>query len=270
MLDREVTPKWRGRKIQDIARRDVVEVLDGLMDRGVGRMTNMVFSVLRKLFRWCVERDVIAVSPCTGMRPPCPEASRDRVLNDGELKRFWAATDALGYPFGPMFKLLLVTGQRLGEVAGIIWTEIHLDERIWSLPRQRAKNDRAHEVPLSDLAIEIVESLPKSDRETALVFTTTGKTPVSGFSRAKRHLDAAMRVQPDQQAIPPWTLHDLRRTVATGMQRLGITPQVTEAVLNHKSGTIRGVAAVYARHDYAQEKRDALDAWAQRLVSVAL
>jgi integrase len=134
MLEKEVVPKWKGRRIQDIGRRDVIELLDGLVDRGIGRMTNMVFSVVRKLFRWCIERDIVTASPVVGMRPPVPEASRDRVLTDDEIKRLWAAADGLGYPFGPMFRLLLITGQRLGEVAGMAWQEVDLDKRLWSLP----------------------------------------------------------------------------------------------------------------------------------------
>jgi integrase len=270
MLDREVVPHWRGRKIQDISRRDVIELLDGLMDRGVGRMTNMVFSVVRKLFRWAVERDIVAASPCTGMRPPAPEVSRDRVLADDELRRLWQAADGLGYPFGPMFKLLALTGQRLGEVAGMAWPEIDLEKKLWSLPRQRVKNARAHDVPLSDLAIEILASLPRIGSPKEFVFTTTGETPASGFSRAKRNLDAAMLAAASDASptIAPFTLHDVRRTVATGMQRLGIAPHVTEAVLNHRSGTIKGVAAVYARYDYASEKRSALESWSSHLSSV--
>jgi integrase len=276
MLDREVSPKWKGRRIQDIGRRDVIVLLDGLRDRGIGRMTNMVFSVLRKLFRWAIERDIVDASPCAGMRPPAPEASRDRVLTDDEVRDFWKAADGLGYPFGPMFRLLLITGQRLGEVSGAAWAELDLDKRTWALPRERVKNDRAHDVPLSDLAIETIKALPKIAGTRPLLFTTTGETAASGFSRAKRNLDAAMLADarkaaseagddPEKVSIPGWTLHDLRRTVATGMQRLAIPPHVAEAVLNHKSGTISGVAAVYARHDYADEKRGALDAWARRL-----
>ena len=264
MLEREVVPRWRGRKVQDITRRDVIELLDALIDRGVRRMTNMVFSVVRKLFRWCVERDIVATSPVAGMRPPVAEASRDRVLSDDEVRRLWAAAGGLSYPFGPIVRLLLITGQRLGEVSGMTWAEVDLERQLWSLPRERVKNDRAHDVALSELAVEALASLPKIAGTRPLVFTTTGETPASGFSRAKRNLDKAIAAD-GVEPVPAFTLHDLRRTVATGMQRLAIPPHVTEAVLNHKSGVIRGVAAVYARHDYADEKRAALDAWGRRL-----
>lgn len=259
MLDHDVLPAWRGRRIQDITRRDVIELMDGLVDRGVGPMTNRVFSVVRKLFNWCVGRDIIVASPFVGLRPPVAEISRDRVLTDDEIKAFWQGTETLGYPFGPLFRLMLLTGQREGEVAGMTTAELHGD--LWSLPKERTKNGRPHDVPLSDEAKAIVHALPRMVG-TKLLFTTTGKTSVSGWSRAKRTLDNKM--QPEE----PWVLHDLRRTLATGMQRLGIPPHITEAVLNHKSGTIKGVAAVYARHDYADEKRSALAAWSRYVMAL--
>ena len=125
MFDHDVLPAWRGRRIQDITRRDVIELMDGLIDRGVGPMTNRVFSIVRKLFNWCVGRDIIAASPCVGLRPPVAETSRDRVLTDDEIKAFWKGTEALGYPFGPLFRLMLLTGQREGEVAGMTTAELH-------------------------------------------------------------------------------------------------------------------------------------------------
>jgi integrase len=259
MFDHDVIPAWKGRRVQEITRRDVIELMDGLTDRGVGTMTNRVFSIIRKLFNWAVSRDIVTGSPCVGMRPPAQEASRDRVLSNDEIQRFWKATGAAGYPFGPLFRLLLITGQRLSEVAEVPWAEIDLEKRVWSLPKERTKNGRAHEVPLSDLAIETIECLPRIAGTRRLLFTTTGDTPVSGFSRAKKNLDTAMTADAD------WILHDLRRTVATGLQRLAIPPHVTEAVLNHKSGVIKGVAAVYSRYEYSEEKRSALDAWARRL-----
>jgi integrase len=266
MFNVNVIPRWRGRRIQDITRRDVNQLLDGLVDSGIGPMANRVFSVIRKLFNWAVARDIVSGSPCVGVTPPAPEPSRERVLTDDEIKRFWKATEETGYPFGPMFRLLLVTGQRLSEVAELPWRELDRKKRVWSLPSDRTKNGRAHDVPLSDIAIEIIEGLPKIASTRDLVFTT-GERPASGFSRAKKILDA--RMAGDGAEILHFILHDLRRTVATRMQELGIPPHVTEAVLNHKSGAIKGVAAVYARHDYAAEKRAALDAWARRLLETA-
>lgn len=279
LLDRDITPRWRGRRIQSIARRDVIELLDAMVDRGIGRTANITFSVLRKLFRWCVERDILDVTPLAGMHPPAPEVSRDRVLTDDEIRWFWKAAGDAGWPFGPLARLLLVTGQRLGEVGGMSDAEIDAEAALWSLPRHRVKNDRAHDVALSELAREILDSLPRLAGPRRLVFTTTGETPVSGFSRAKRSLDKAMLAlarkaererggDPEKVEIGPWTLHDLRRTAATGMQRIGTAPHIIEAVLNHKTGKISGIAAIYSRHDYAEEKRAALDAWARALLAI--
>jgi integrase len=200
------------------------------------------------------------------MKPPTKEKPRDRVLTDDELRWFSAACDEIGWPFGALAKLLLLTAQRRDEVAGIEWAEIDFTNRVWVIPRHKTKNDRAHEVQLSDEAMEVLQTLPRVSDQ--LLFTTTGSTAVSGFSRSKRRLDAAMlkakRIELGARkgdAIPRWTLHDLRRTAATGMARLNIPPHVVDRILNHTSGTIRGVAAVYNRFAYLEERRAALEAW---------
>jgi integrase len=151
---------------------------------------------------------------------------------------------------GDVIRMLLLTGQRLNEVAQMSWAEVDLEAKTWSLPRERCKNGHAHVVPLSDQAIAILEVQP---REGALVFS------VSGFSRAKKALDAKAKL------ATPWCLHDLRRTCASGMTRLGVAPHVVEAVLNRKSGQVRGVAAVYNRYSYSTEKREALALWAEHV-----
>ena len=178
--------------------------------------------------------------------------------------------------------LLTVTGQRRSEVAGLDWSELNRQERIWTLPEERCKNGLTHLVPLSTMAVEILDHLAAVAVQKkpvwpskGLVFTTTGRTPISGFSKAKQQLDAAMlRVAKAQAAeagenpetieIADWRIHDLRRTMATGFQKLGIRFEVTEATLNHVSGMSRaGVAGVYQQHDWKEEKREALEKWAQ-------
>jgi integrase len=217
-----------------------------------------------------------------GLKAPTAETARDRALTDDEVRLFWAACDKLGWPFGPMFKLLLLTAQRRDEVGGMEWSEIApLAKRVWTIPREKAKNDRAHEVHLSDLAVEIIDELPKISRPRAdgngtqpspYLFTTNGERPVSGFSKAKgrldKHMVQALRAgfgeagkDPAKAEIEGWILHDLRRTAATGMARLNIAPHVVDRILNHVSGTIRGVAAVYNRHTYLDERGAALTAW---------
>ena len=217
------------------------------------------------MFNWAVERGRLPASPMAGMKPPTRERPRDRTLTDDELRWLWQACDACEWPFGPLVKLLLLTAQRRDEVANLEWAELDLGGRVWTMPRHKAKNDRAHEIQLSDAAIEVLNSIPQVG--TGIIFTTTGETSVSGFSRAKRRLDAAMLAAKREELgakcepIPNWVLHDLRRTAATGMARLNFPPHVVDKVLNHVSGTIRGVAAVYNRFEYLDERRAALEAW---------
>jgi integrase len=142
------------------------------------------------------------------------------------------------------------------------WKEVDLASRAWTLPATRAKNGREHVAPLSDAAVEIISRLPRLESRKFL-FSTTGRTPVSGFSNAKKYVDAAM-----EESIPHWTFHDLRRTVATNLQRLGVRLEVTEAVLNHVSGSRAGIVGIYQRHDWAEEKRTALQAWARKLEEI--
>ena len=225
---------------------------------------------------WAVERGIIETSPCDKLKAPAPEQPRDRVLSNEELRVAWAAFKRTGWPFGPMAHLLVLTGARLREVAEAKWSEIDLDKAIWTIPKERAKNGVAHEVPLSAMAIGILEGLPligSGKRAPGYIFTTTGNTPISGFSRAKDQFDAAIlealrqsaaeRGEDVEEVKAPerWTLHDLRRTAASGMAALGIAPHVVEAVLNHRSGVIKGVSAVYNKYSYGAEKKIALEAW---------
>jgi integrase len=184
------------------------------------------------------------------------------LLSDDEVRAFWRACGEVGFPFGPLGKLLLLTGQRLREVAEMTAGEIDLDQRLWTLPRERSKNDEAHAVPLSDAALEVIESLPRIRGPKGYLFTTTGQTPVSGFSRARGKIDKAMG------SPPHWTFHDLRRTAASGMARLNIALPVIEKVLNHRSGSFAGIVGVYQRHDFADKKREALETWGRFVASL--
>src|SRR5271166_1442355 len=213
-------------------------------------------------------------SPCEGLMAPSPETKRDRVLSDDEIRLAWRAFDAIGWPFGAIGKLLLLTGARRDEAASMRWGEIDLAARTWTLPASRTKNKRPHEIPLTDAAVEIIEGLPRIHGKAGLVFSTTGATAVSGFSRAKAAIDkAVLEIMRDEagdgatqvKAQEHWTIHDLRRTVATNLQRLGVRLEVTEAVLNHVSGSRAGIVGIYQRHTWSDEKRAALDAWAGRL-----
>lgn len=271
-LENVAKPRWGKRSLLSLKRSDMVKLMDDYADRP-GRK-KYVHSLLRKLFNWAVDREDIAVSPLAGMKAPKPAASRRRVLGQEELICLWLACERIGWPWGPYVRLLILTMQRRQEVAEIDWSEIDVEAGIWTLPAERAKNDEAHIVPLTGLAIDQLKALgPKAE---GLVFTTTGTTAVSGFSKAKKALDDDMKkIMLKRQeerggaaklvSIPDWRLHDIRRTGATNLQALGIPIEVTEAVLNHISGTRAGVAGIYNRYKYGPEKRLALEAWNSRL-----
>jgi integrase len=186
---------------------------------------------------------------------PMKESARDRVLSDDEIGKLIAFAQSDGYPFGAIYQLLLLTGQRRGEVSAMRWSELDLNRRIWMIPSDRAKNGHAHEVPLSDFVLRILREVPRF-LHSDFVFTTSGRSPVSGFGRAKRRYEHAL-------GASDWRVHDLRRTAASGMARLGIPPHVIEKVLNHRTGIISGVAAIYNRYGYIEEKRDALGRWGE-------
>jgi integrase len=264
-LERDALRKWRNRPIASITRRDVIDLVEAIAERGAGVQANRTLTRLGALFNWAIEKDRLTVSPAERVRPVTQERARDRVLNDDELRWLRPACDEIGWPFGPLAKLLLLTAQRRDEVAGMTWAEVDIDKAVWTIPRHKTKNDREHEVALSAAATAVLQSLP---RYADLVFTTTLNTAVSGFSKSKRRLDAAMLAAKQAElgthkgdAIPNWTLHDLRRTATTGMARLKIPPHVVDRILNHTGGTIHGVAAVYNRFQYLEERRAALEAW---------
>ncbi|MEJ5087148.1 tyrosine-type recombinase/integrase [Brucella pseudogrignonensis] len=280
-IDNEIRPRWKGRLVQSIGKRDVVALLDAIVDRGAPISANRVHAILRRFFNWCMERSILDASPIATVPAPSKETSRDRVLAESELKLLWQACELAGWPFGSMVQILILTCQRREEVAGSVWSEFQLDssEPVWTIPKERAKNGKAHTVPLAPSAVTLLKGLPKVKSEIGYLFTTTGETSVSGFSKAKAKIDAKMleiaREQavergddPEAISLADWRLHDLRRTGASGMAALRQPVQVVEAVLNHKSGSIKGVAAVYNRHDYADEKRQALNAWANKVSDI--
>jgi integrase len=205
------------------------------------------------------------------------------VLADEELARLWEATTSINQPFGSFFRILTLTGQRRSEVAGMGWIELNRAAAVWTIPAARAKNDATHIVPLCKEMIEELDALSltlqvkakvsspdgKCWPEDGFVLTTTGRTGISGIPKAKAALDAKIAEAREGTYLAPWRIHDLRRTMATGLQRLGVRFEVTEAVLNHVSGAKSGVAGIYQRHDWADEKRSALEAWALHLLTIA-
>ena len=279
ILRTKVLPVWEGRKIQDIGRRDVIDLLDGIVDAGTPVAANRTLAALSKLFNWAADRGVIDANPCVRIKAPAAETSRDRVLSDEELRLLWRGCASIGWPFGPFVQLLLLTAQRRDEVAKMRRVELREGGTLWTIPAERAKNGQAHDVPLSGAAQGVLGSLPRVAGRAGYLISTTGNSGISGYAKAKTRLDAVMLAlartdavaaggDPESIAIEPWRLHDLRRTASTGMGRLKIEPHVIEAVLNHRSGVIQGVAAVYNRYQYLDEKRAALEAWAAHVETV--
>ncbi|MCW5699258.1 MAG: integrase arm-type DNA-binding domain-containing protein [Rhodospirillales bacterium] len=262
VFERYVLPTWRGRQIDEISRRDVAELLDKVedcrIDVGDGRMlggpvmADRTLAAIRKLFNWYAARDDRFVSPVVrGMSRTKPkDRARDRVLSDAEIRALWPLLDDHGI-FGAIVRLLFLTAQRRDEVASMRRSEISGD--VWTIPAARYKTNRANVIPLSSAALEVINRQPRLGGSD-LMFTTSGRTAFSGFSKAKRKLDEAL-----SEAEQPWTLHDIRRTARTLMTRAGVRPDIAERVLGH---VIAGVEGVYDRHGYEPEKRQALEALA--------
>ena len=279
---------------EDLDRRSVVRALDALARRRkrkdgnrAGRangaaMIGRTVAYGRAAFGWSVKRGSVGTNPFAALPVVKSAAKRERVLSDLEMAEIWRAAGEASAPFGPIIRLLILTGQRRGEVAGMAWSEVSDDLTIWSLPAERTKNGTAHNVPLSAPARSLLKSFVPEDAgeryaSAQLVFPGIAGSPFAGWSKAKVALDKAIMAARAKAVkrggkapapLPPWNVHDLRRTVATGLQRLGVRLEVTEAVLNHISGSRGGIAGVYQRHDWAAEKRAALDSWGAHVRAV--
>jgi integrase len=214
--------------------------------------------VIKTFFAWCVGRAILDISPANGLVAPAREKSRDRVLEDAELARVIRAARQIGGPYAGVVELLALTGQRREEVAGLTWDELDFTGQTWTLPAFRTKNGRSHIVHLSKEAIAVLMRMPRLG---SFVFSLSGTKPFQSFSAAKREIDKLSQ-------ITGWRLHDLRRTCVSGMARLGIAPHVADKVLNHQTGTISGVAAVYQRHEFLAERKDALVRWGSHVAGL--
>lgn len=261
ILNREFVTVHGQRDIRQIKRHDVLEIMDAALERGASYQANRILATIRKLFNWCLERGIIDATPIAGLKAPTRELSRDRVLDDGEIRRVLNAARLDAYPFRQFVPLLLATAQRRGELANMRWSELDLEARTWVIPAERAKNGKPHVVHLSDFAVSLLDEVPQFV-DCDYVFTTTRRSPVSGFSKALRWLH-------EHSETSDWHMHDLRRTAASGMARAGVAPYVVEKVLNHVSGTISGVAAVYNRYAYDAERCSALEKWGETLSALA-
>ena len=280
ILQGERTAHWRKRPVIGITGREVDSLIESIHDGGSPVAANRTLAYLRKFFRWCRAKQVITVVPTEGLEPP-GEEGEGRALKDSEIPEVWRAIDAESGVFAPLLKILLLTGQRRGEVGGMAWDELtglqrddegHLvpidgQKPAWEIPGTRTKNKLPNVVPLTPQAIALLNAVtPKAGSK--LVFTTNGEKAYSGFSNVKERVDkhiAAARAKAKRDPIEHWTFHSFRHTVSTGMNEIGVLPHIVEAVLNHISGAKAGVAGRYNKAAYLDEKRKALEAWAEHV-----
>jgi integrase len=268
IIARSLAARWRNRPVATITRDDVHDIVDEVRLHGVPGhkrvrdattdiMARRTHAVLSSFFAWCMRERVIDANPCANVNLPRKGAPRERVLTDAELVAFWRACDELDAPMRGVFRLLLLTGQRRSEVARMRWDEVVGD--VWTLPSARTKNKREHTVPLTRGALNIIEAMP---RVCEYVFTNDGRRAVNEFSTHKDRVAAIMR------STSRWTIHDLRRTAATGMARAGADLHIIERALNHVSGSFGGIVGVYQRYRYADEMRRALEGWETLLLGI--
>ncbi len=274
-----LAPRWKKRKLAEVERADVRALQRALRDTPAA--ADKALAVVRAFFNWLIrEHEALTVSPCANVQKvklaKDEQAEDDRTLTDAEIRWAWAACGEVGYPFGGIVRMLLLTGARRNEVAELPRSELDIDDRAWKLPAVRAKNGHAHTIYLSDLAVTVLDSLPRI-AESLFVFShhrTEGKRPSSGFSKAKKALDAAMlkiaRKERTDVTIEPWHLHSLRKTFATGLARLQIPQHITDRCLNHVKGGKRDspVSRIYNRYEYADEQRAAFDAWGRHVMAL--
>ena len=265
VFKRHILPEFGDRAADQITRSEITRFIDEIA-RSAPVMARNTLGYLSSFYGWAMPRlDQLQANPCRDAGRPAAPKPRDRVLSEEEVGALWHVLEGEGKPFGPAIKLLLLTGQRRNEVFDADRSEFNLAAKLWTISRERAKNDATHLVPLTPLALEIVKGLLKDQRsEKLLPARGNWEMSPSGFSKAMKRIREALEEEIGRP-VAHWTLHDLRRTLATGLQRLGVRLEVTEAVLNHLSGSRSGIVGVYQRHNYFHEKKSALAAWEREL-----
>jgi integrase len=249
---KDAMPFLYGRDIGSIGRRDILDILDRMEERGHPIGARRMHARLHRLFVWAIGRGIIAVNPVSGAPKPGTETIRERALNDQELLKVWNAAGELR-AYGNVVRMLILTGLRRDEIGSLRWDELDLEAGVITIPGSRTKNGEPHLIPLSAPALAILAGVPRNGD---FVF---GR--MSGWSRRKAMLD-------ELAPIAPWRLHDLRRTLATGLQKLKVPLVVTESVLGHTAGSRGGIVKVYQQHDYLDEKRAALESWGAHVMAV--
>jgi integrase len=269
ILRKDVIAAWGRRKAKDIARRDVIALLDAIVDRGSPIAANRTLALIRRMFGWALSRDIVATSPCVAVKAPAKEKRRDRVLSADEIAALWCALEnpelAISAPIRLALKLQLVTAQRKGEVIGAEWSEFDLDGRVWTIPAEKAKNGMPHRLPLSPLALVVLDEIASALQATKDVPGWLFPSPRCDGPITGPAVDHAMRSHRHALGTGDATPHDLRRTAASAMTSIGISRLVVSKILNHAEP---GITAVYDRYSYDPEKRAALDAWSVRLEEI--
>ena len=265
-IRKELIAVWEDRPIASITREDVASLVDAVARRPAPYLAHIVLGHLRSLFNWAINRTTygLETSPCDRIKPKAligTKEPRQRVLSDAEIAALWRGSETLGYPFGPLYQVLLLTGARKSEVSGARWNEFDLNKKIWTVPPERFKSNASHLIPLSDAAVAIIESLPHFTKGDHLFTTTYGGKPIAGFSKGKGRIDKLM-VEQLGSSPPAWVIHDIRRTVRTRLASLRVPDLVAEMVIGHGR---KGIQRVYDQHTYEAEMREALELWAARL-----
>jgi integrase len=245
---------WGARDVAEISKADVLRIVDEAVADGAPSAANHALATIRLFFNWCVDRDLIVTNPCDRLKKPAKTIPRDRVLDDDDTAAIWRAAHSMGYPFGTLAQLLLLTAQRRNEVVQMRWADLDFNAGLWSIPGPLTKNGRGHVVPLVPEVISILRSVPRFENNMLFPSRTGEGRAFSAFSKSKERLALLARVE-------AFRLHDLRRTAATRMASLGVAPHVVERLLNHTTGILGGVAGVYNRFKYREEVRMALELW---------
>jgi integrase len=242
--------------LAELRRRELNDVVNAIAGSGRPAAAHKAREVGKRIASWADDEELIDRNPFLGGKSPVRREERSRALTAGEIAALWQAWRTMGTPLGSFMMFALLTGQRRGEIATMERAEINLSVRLWTIPAAKSKNRKAHIVPLSGFAIEVLEGLPRIDDR--WVWSTKAGTHFSGFSKTKARAEAL-------SGVPEWRLNDLRRTAATGLAELGVPHPVAVAVLNHSPRGVMGVTAIYNRHRYLDERRQALERWAQRI-----
>lgn len=262
-FDRDLKPWFKNKRVDRITKQEIKDLLAHVGSRSQPA-ANKAYKWLSRMFTWGIDKDVLEVSPMAGVKKPFKEGKRQRFLRRPEIKTLCAVVPQLTPQFCALYLLLLLTGQRLREVAGMRWSELDLDTGDWLIPGARTKNGLPHLVPLSRQIRAILDALAPPERRKGLVLTTNGRTPISGFSKTKARVDGLT----GSRITEPWVVHDLRRTFSTMCAELRIPLEHVEATLNHVSGSLGGVAGVYNVYKYRAEKLRALQKWADTLEKI--